>query len=395
MKAYLYPSDKDGMCRVYFNVRNTKLRTGIKILEDAWDHEKQVITSLMPKYQSLNSILLKRKSELSEILHRMKYERVPVTGAAIQQRWKDLDKPEEKRVYRSKLITAIIREYAALRKSKLSKEYFRKFEGMCRKLDEFRKVRADEFTFEVMSEFITWLLEDGEDGLHDNTVHLYVKRLRMIMRDASVRGEVVSSDWTRFRYRYIKPRPVWLTAEEVSKLEKCKVSKSLLPFKEEFLFRCYTGLRFSDSKQLRPHHFVRRGKDVILRFDMQKNKVAQSLMLSPKALAIAEKWKFKRPDIGRVDANREIKLICDDAGINTMVEKIRYSGSQREISILPKHQLITTHVARRTFGRIWMDKGGDILKLSKYYGHASVKQTQDYIGYTEEEIHDEVKRIMG
>lgn len=78
-----------------------------------------------------------------------------------------------------------------------------------------------------------------------------------------------------------------------------------------------------------------------------------------------------------------------------MVQKVRFSGSERKVKLIPEWKMVTTHVARRTFGRRWMDLGGDIAKLSMYYGHSSIEQTTKYIGYHTKEVNDELRKLMG
>src|SRR5690606_2985345 len=146
------------------------------------------------------------------------------------------------------------------------------------------------------------------------------------------------------------------------------------------LFRCYTGLRFSDCHQLKSHHFIVQGKDVFIDFTVIKTGLDQNILLSSRAAAIARKWNFRVPAVWMSDCNERIKQTCRGAKIRSATDRVRFRGAERVAEVYKKWELVTTHVARRTFARAWLDKGGDLVKLSNDLGHSSVQQTLEYAG---------------
>jgi integrase len=181
---------------------------------------------------------------------------------------------------------------------------------------------------------------------------------------------------------------------EVRALEAFKPSAHDKIFLEEFLFRCYTGLRHSDVYNINGANFIRRGNDIYLDFTSIKTKVDQNLRLTQKAVKVLEGWKFNPPRLHIDKCNLAIKRICKAAGINSPTEKVRFSGSKRKADVHEKHELMATHVARRTFGRRWMENGGTLMRLSIFYGHSSEKITSKYIGWTTDEVNDEMSRVI-
>ena len=63
------------------------------------------------------------------------------------------------------------------------------------------------------------------------------------------------------------------------------------------------------------------------------------------------------------------------------------------VELVPKWKKVTTHTARKSFGRRWMDTIGDIESLSQYLGHSSSAVTRHYIGWQLEEYADFVRQI--
>jgi site-specific recombinase XerD len=386
IKAFLKAPDKSGLSRLYFVYRNIWVRVGVKVLSGSWDHEKQVIKSSMPHHKELNGILNKRKSELTDILLRLEYDQIPVSPATIRKYWK------VPKAVTEPTVADLMEGYAKDNMRTLAHNHTRKFLYMADKVRAWKDVAAKDFDQVQMNNFVTHLIEKG---LQNGSIHDYVRKIRLAIQTAQKRGVHVHPDCSGFRFKYIQPKPVWLTEKELKLLEAFTPTEKGLVYRDEFLFRSYTGLRFSDVQQLRPHHFIKRGKDVYLDFSVIKTRLDQNILLSSKASAIARRWGFTAPKLYQQDCNERIKQIARAAKLTDTIEKVRYRGNERLVDLLPKHKMITTHVARRTFGRIWMERGGDIFKLSKYYGHSSIEQTSAYIGWTTEEVNEELKRLMG
>jgi integrase len=114
-------------------------------------------------------------------------------------------------------------------------------------------------------------------------------------------------------------------------------------------------------------------------------------------VAILKKWGGKPPRLNQSDCNDIIKKVCRAAWAkdkDTKVQTVRFRGNVRVMTNKSKWELVTTHTARRTFGRRWMENGGSLRNLSIYYGHASERQTAEYIGWTTEEVNNEMMKVM-
>jgi site-specific recombinase XerD len=340
----------------------------------------------MPRYKDLNAILTKRKAEVQDILLKLQYQGLPITSANVR-RFRIIQRPAD-----SPTLSQLLLNYRDRNLKVLRNNYTRKFKPVSDRLVKFGDPLALDFSLDSLNDYINELIDDGKEN---NTIHDHVRKIRLVMRIAQSQGVKVHPDFVQFRFKYITPKPVWLTETELSLLEQFKPLAEHQVYLDECLFRCYTGLRFSDVQQLRPHHFIKRGKDVYLDFSVIKTRLDQNILLSSKAAAIARRWGFTAPKLYQQDCNERIKQIARAAKLTDTIEKVRYRGNERLVDLLPKHKMITTHVARRTFGRMWMERGGDIFKLSKYYGHSSIEQTSAYIGWTTEEVNEELKRLMG
>jgi integrase len=140
---------------------------------------------------------------------------------------------------------------------------------------------------------------------------------------------------------------VALTLEELESLEKVDVgySKEFQKAKDMFLLGCYTGLRISDLKRLNATRLV----DNKICMTLQKNKKPVSIPVRSETMAILKKYGIASPKISEQHLNRDIKKVCDKAGIKRLVTvKTNKAGLDVETEV-PKHKLITSHTSSKTF----------------------------------------------
>jgi integrase len=399
------PPGKTGLSRLYFVLyiagKQVWIPTGVKCLHKAWDQEHQLVTSKQPKAGDLNKILTKRKSEINDISVQFQYGNKPLTAIALRHELEKIGKKQDPVI---KAGTDSVADYFDLfmsrNKSLRSAGYLRNFKQVKTALTDFYPgIKFKDLTSKVLNEWLQYLIEDDEkedeSGLENATVVKHISRLRVVIRMAEIDGLQVPKDYHMLKLPKISYRPFWLSDESLTKLLEFEPIEERQIYKDEFLFRVYTGLRHSDSFNLKPENIIKQGKDYYIDFTTIKTRLDQNLLLSSSAVQILKKWNFKPPRLHQHDCNFIIKEIARAAKLNKMVEKVRYSGSERLVSMLPESAMVTTHTARRTFARIWMDKGGSLSKLSRYLGHSSEKQTSEYIGYTAKEVNDELRRLMG
>lgn len=397
------PADSKGFVRLRLSVSINNKRaffpSKVKVLAESWNQSKQTITSKQIGYKELNGQLTKRKGQLTQIFQDLEYEKIAPTVEIVHARYMAIleHKVVKKGVKQIQLLEYIDQYVKDRMKIRSVKGYLRKFTPMKNWLIDFNpEIQFSDITLDFYN---AWISHMYDDELESNTVSGYVKKLKSIMGaaviDPRTKHQDIPVDFKLFKDTYIKPKPIWLDWEtELALLEKYNPPTHDLPYKQEFLFRCYTGLRHVDLFNSRPENFIQQRGKVYLDFMSIKTRADQNLQLNEKAIAILKAWDFKPPKLYQSDCNERIKVICEKAGIKTMTEKVRFSGNERKISLLPKHELVTTHTARRSFGRRWMENGGELRNLSIYYGHSTEKQTAEYIGWTTEEVNNEMMRVM-
>jgi site-specific recombinase XerD len=145
--------------------------------------------------------------------------------------------------------------------------------------------------------------------------------------------------------------------------------------RDAFLFMCYTGLSYSDLKNLNYNQIYQSiGKKRIIKLQRHKTDEHCMVPLMDKAEALISKYKehpsksnqdIVLPVISNQKMNQYLKLIMQLAGIN---------------------KLITCHVARHSFATNSLEYNIPIETVSRMLGHTNIKTTQIYAKITETKL---------
>jgi integrase len=71
-------------------------------------------------------------------------------------------------------------------------------------------------------------------------------------------------------------------------------------------------------------------------------------------------------------------------GIDTPIEIIRKYGVKTVSEILPKHDLISIHVGRKTFTTLSLEKGIPMQEVMSLTNHATFKSFRRYVNVTDQ-----------
>lgn len=173
---------------------------------------------------------------------------------------------------------------------------------------------------------------------------------------------------------------VFLTMDEIMAMQHLDLTGSAELARDFFLFQCFTGLRCSDVIRLHKSD-IQNGTIHIV---TQKTGVSIENRLNKYALAIVEKYSHDPcdtlfPHINGNLVNRYLRTIGKMAGIIEPVRKVDYRNHKREEIIVPKWQLLTTHVGRKSFVVNSLDFGLTATQIIEYTGHSSIRAMQPYI----------------
>ena len=220
----------------------------------------------------------------------------------------------------------------------------------------------------------------------NNTFSKHIDIFKTFMRWSEERDYHKNSSFKKFKTTENEIEIIYLTKDELLQLLNFEFKKSKHSHvRDVYCFSCFTGLRFSDVYNLNKSNIH---EDHII-LNIQKTKSIDHIVpLNKYAKQILERYEgtiyYPLPVISSQKFNEYIKEACELAEINTPVSITRYSGQKRIDDIQPKHQLITSHTARKTFVTNSVIMGMNISVLKKITGHKKEESFRKYVNISEE-----------
>ena len=239
--------------------------------------------------------------------------------------------------------------------------------------------------------FVTYLYDKG---LRNSTIGLLLQEQRAVLKWAANEGYDVQRCALHYcpRLKNVNnpSNVVALTPVELTKLLELEIeSSSLRASRDIFCFCCLTSLRYSDVKQLKWCNIV----DGWIELISKKTSEPLHIPLNSQASAIIRRYKRSTtkntdkvlPVVSCVNYNQNIKKIAQMAGLNRMITKVWFVGAKRHESSLPLHQVISSHVGRKTFVTLALSSGMPADVLCSFTGHKDSRQLKHYYNITREE----------
>lgn len=195
--------------------------------------------------------------------------------------------------------------------------------------------------------------------------------------------------YKKFRLKENEIEVIYLTMDELMKLYNYEFkSKRLEHVRDTYCFGCFTGLRFSDIKQLRSSYIF----EDHIKINIQKTKsIDHKIPLNKYSNELLEKYKDTihepLPVISSQKFNKYLKECCEIVGINTPTTITRYIGQNRIDKTVPKYKLITSHTARKTFVTNSLILGMNQMVVRNITGHKKEESFRRYV-----KIADDYKR---
>ena len=139
------------------------------------------------------------------------------------------------------------------------------------------------------------------------------------------------------------------------------MTKDLKSVLQYFLFSCFTGVRFSDLRNLKNSNlFLENGNTIISLRQLKTNK--------PVEIPLGNKAQKYLPEKGQPD-QPVFKMYCNQFTNRALKDIMKLAGINKSISF---------HCARHTFATIALELSGDIAVVSKLCGHTKISTTQIY-----------------
>lgn len=382
--------NQKGVCPIYCRITVLKGRkqfsTGHFVNPSNWNSKRQFVGLKEPNGEYINAELSFIKEGIEKTFLTLQLQGLEINAQnIIDKHFKKEVKKEDKVVnfYRGYLRTISKLIGKGLREVTVSKYTY-----VCDDIESFIKskfkssdIPLKDLTANFILDFEYYL--KTVKNQKQVTINKEIQRFRKVINTSVGEGYLDKDPFTAHKPRKVLKEVVFLSTEELEKLEKHQFTQPRLQLvKDLFIFCCYTGLAYNEMSNLKREHIIK-GFDGNQWIQMKREKTDKliSVPVLPKAAEILEKYHlqsndFALPKFSNQKINSYLKEIAGIVGIN---------------------KLITHHMARKTFAStvlLYNDVPMEI--VSELLGHSSMKITQDYYGkIVQKKVGLEMEKLKG
>lgn len=357
-------------CRITINGERSQFSTGLTAQPRFWNAKKQKFKAYNNENVHHNSELDRIKNKLDNIILNFKIQEIDFIPDDVINVFRG------KKVKQKHVLIEYIEDYLYKKKELVGIDFkqstYSKFKYAFAHVIEFVSVYIKKPKLEIKDLSIGFLQDfeyylKVEKGNKQITINKTVQRFREVIRKAVAEGILKKDPFAEHKPRKVKKFIVFLTEDELHKLENFEFSQNRLEkIRDLFVFCCYTGLAYAEMKSLKT-------KNIQIGFDnkewikvtRQKTDREIAIPLLPKAKKILNKYASTEndkllPEISNQRFNSYLKEIAGIVGIN---------------------KKLTHHIARKTFATtVLLFNNVPIEIVSELLGHSSIRTTQDFYG---------------
>lgn len=242
-------------------------------------------------------------------------------------------------------------------------------------------------TRKKMIGFITFLAK----RMYNDAINKRLTYLRCFINWVEENGYSVNQEYRKYNpsLKESVKDVRFLTVEEVDRLWNMELETSSMQVtRDMFLFQCYTGLRYSDLKNLTRQDFYIEEGNLYLRKITQKQKTKIDFKLPLRAKMIYEKYSryvyannATFPVISNSKYNKHLKELGHLAGIQGRWKDTQYRFDKPEVLYTDRADL-ESHCGRRTFICMAYNAGMPIEHIAEITGHKCIEDLEPYIKAT-------------
>ncbi len=251
----------------------------------------------------------------------------------------------------------------------------------------------DNFNKLFLIKFKDYLSSDLK--LEDNTVSKYIKTAKTFIRFYINDGLVKPFTISEVKSNEKEGEIYIITLKQLIELQNYKIENQRLDAcRDLFCFQCWTGQRFSDIEAFKIFD-IKTNKDGDKTWDLYTKKTGENIKVpiieyASKILDKYAKSKEHLPLISLQKQNQNLKELGElvskgDSeqtkieGFDTMTKIVEYHDGIRKESYVPFYNLLTTHVARKSYITNSLIIGIPERVVKEVSGHKSEKDFRRYV----------------
>ncbi len=391
------------LLRVQIEGKPLKYGTGLSINPEDWDYNKQRPISKRGNSNFIHiEIELNRlENEFNTIVHNAKMNDVKLTTKYVRDQLNKFKNGTKSPVKKTKRIQ-VLEGYQIMidektRSKTITPETIKKYKHVKGCLEKFEKHRKKKLKWEDVDDtFYNDYLEFSYNVLKhsDNTVGRYIGFVKTLMQWALKKEFHNNEKFQDFKKFKREADTVALSYDELMLLYNFDFDHDYLNrAKDLFCIGCFSGQRFSDYSVFEIADY--KAGMIIKRAEKTESFSYIPVDANPRLKALLDKYEWTIPKITNQKFNEYIKEACKIVGINDLVKKTVYRGTEKDIAIYEKWELISSHTARRTFITLALQRGMTYKAVMKITGIKKIETLMLYDKVDDKELINQVSRVFG
>lgn len=356
------------------NKERFKVSTGVKVEDKFWKNNE--LSKSHPSYKQLKEIIDLTLQNLINAYSRAKASGYKLTLKLVKREY--FKQPEQEIVFNDFFKDFL--DYIELKTATIEESSIRNYKSTLESLKEFqseKKIKLDIDTFDqkVFSKLLAYFIK--EKKYLDNTVEKKVKMLK-----AFLRHQYPKFDQSFIKYKPYIPEVITLTKDELMTLKQAQVHGYIKKSRDLFLFLCYTGMRFSDSQLYQPYW----EDDGVIDYIMKKTKQRAVTPLTSEVKSILKEYGGIPPRISNQKFNLFLKKLFVTLNLNRQIIIRDRQGNKFYQSTYCLYEVVSSHVARKTFITLLLQRGVPITDLMTMSGHGDYREVKPYLKISRDHI---------
>ena len=352
-------------CRITFLKTRKEFSTGIFIIPDDWDSGKQKASPPSTENTLLNNKLSLIHQQIDKAFLMLQILQNDFDVDDVYRKYKGEDSKEEITIlgaydlHNDKTKKLIGIDFNQLSWSRYV-ESRRKVALFITKSYKRKDVRLKDLDLKFIKDLEYFF--KTELKLKQATVYRSIQRVKKIIQFAIAENYLKKDPFHLYKNKKYKTVIIYLTDEELKRLEKHTFSQiRLQQVKDLFVFCCYTGLAYTEMTTLTTNNIeVGFDGNEWIRMIRKKTNREISIPVLPKAKEILVKYEHELPKISNQKFNSYLKEIS---------------------TLLSVDKKLTPHIARKTSATtVLLYKNVPMEIVSDLLGHSNMNITQAHYG---------------
>ena len=243
-------------------------------------------------------------------------------------------------------------------------------------------IEITEIDHAFISDFEFFLMT--EKSCANNSAVKYIKNFGKIIRICLANKWLTFDSFFCYDSKFVEVKRDFLDEQELFNLANKEFEiERIAQVRDIFLFSCYTGLAYIDTKNLKRSNIgVGIDGNKWIFTSRQKTKTQSNIPLLPQAEEIIEKYKNHPSCV----VKGTLLPVLSNQKMNAYLKEIA------DLCEIKKE--LTFHIARHTFATtVTLSNGVPIESVSKMLGHKSIKTTQQYAKILDKKVSEDMSTL--